>query len=92
MVVSTGTSFLHSETVLLQAGEASPSFKIHRKLLGFKCKSIISAFEGGFEEDQKGKKKGTYTFQDTSEGTLARFIHGYTQGVSQIFKIWPLKR
>ncbi|KAL4786149.1 hypothetical protein BJX76DRAFT_133444 [Aspergillus varians] len=62
--------FLDSETISLQADNACRPFNVHRKLLGSKCRSIIAAFEGGFEEG----RKGTYIFQDTSEGTVARFI------------------
>lgn len=56
--------------VSLQAGKSGPLFNIHGDLLGSKCKTIISAFQRGFEEAQKG----VYTFQDTSAGTLGRFI------------------
>jgi hypothetical protein len=50
--------------------EAGRPFHIHRDLLASKSKSISAAFERGFQEELKG----VYTFQDTSEGTLARFI------------------
>ncbi|KAL2785494.1 hypothetical protein BJX66DRAFT_343005, partial [Aspergillus keveii] len=63
-------NFLHSPTVSLQATEAGRPFHIHRDLLASKSKSISAAFERGFQEELKG----VYTFQDTSEGTLARFI------------------
>lgn len=62
--------FLRSETISLKADGSEQKFQIHRKLLGVRCKNIISAFEREFDE----KQKGTYTFQDTSAGTLARFI------------------
>ncbi|KAL2859534.1 hypothetical protein BJX68DRAFT_252410 [Aspergillus pseudodeflectus] len=63
-------NFLHSPTISLQATEAGRPFHIHRDLLESKSKSISAAFERGFQEELKG----VYTFQDTSEGTLARFI------------------
>ncbi|KAL5335651.1 hypothetical protein BJX70DRAFT_312971 [Aspergillus crustosus] len=75
--------FLDSDTVSLQAGKECRSFNIHRKLLGSKSKAIIAAFDKGFEEGQKG----TYTFQHTSEGTLARFIEwAYTGDYPTIIK------
>lgn len=70
MEINLSTSFLDSETVSLKADQSEQSFQIHRKLLASKSKSIISAFERGFPEGSKG----AYTFQDTSAGTLARFI------------------
>ncbi|KAL2825735.1 hypothetical protein BDW59DRAFT_179746 [Aspergillus cavernicola] len=63
-------SFLNSKTVSLKAAESGQSFNIHRDLLAAKSKTIISAFERGFVEGTKG----IYTFQDTSDETLARFI------------------
>ncbi|OJJ07518.1 hypothetical protein ASPVEDRAFT_202378 [Aspergillus versicolor CBS 583.65] len=46
-------------------------------------KIIASAFDRGFGEGQKGP----YTFQDTSEGTLARFIEwAYTADYPAIIK------
>jgi len=63
------TSFLDSDTITLKAEHSSRSFRIHRKLLSSKCKAIVSALDR-FEEGQKG----AYTFEDTPEGTLARFI------------------
>lgn len=45
-------------------------FRIHRKLLESKCKTVTLAFTRGFEEEQRG----LYIFKDTSERTLARFI------------------
>ncbi|KAL2857223.1 hypothetical protein BJY01DRAFT_231000 [Aspergillus pseudoustus] len=63
-------NFLHSPTVSLQATQSDRPFHIHRDLLASKSRTIIAAFERGFQEDLKG----VYNFQDTSEGTLARFI------------------
>ncbi|KAL3456373.1 hypothetical protein BJX64DRAFT_41412 [Aspergillus heterothallicus] len=63
-------NFLHSPTVSLQATKSDRPFHIHRDLLASKSKTIFAAFDCGFQEDLKG----VYTFQDTLEGTLARFI------------------
>ncbi|KAL2847258.1 hypothetical protein BJY01DRAFT_212779 [Aspergillus pseudoustus] len=62
--------FLSSDVVSLQAGQSGPKFKIHLGLLEAKCAAIIPAFRSGFEESQNN----IYTFQDTSAGTLGRFI------------------
>ncbi|RDW68883.1 BTB/POZ domain-containing protein [Aspergillus mulundensis] len=76
-------SFLDSETVSLKATESGRPFQIHRSLLASKSKTIASAFDRGFEES----KKKVYTFQDTSEGTLARFIEwAYTGDYPTILK------
>ncbi|BCS28180.1 BTB/POZ domain-containing protein [Aspergillus puulaauensis] len=76
-------SFLNSPTVSLKAAEHGRPFQIHRDLLASKSKTIASAFDRGFGEGQKG----LYTFQDTSEGTLARFIEwAYTADYPAIIK------
>jgi hypothetical protein len=73
--------FLDSETVSLQADQTGRSFQIHRRLLASKAKTIISAFERGFDEGEKG----VYKFQDTSDGTLARFIEwAYTDNYPDV--------
>jgi len=79
----TNCSFLNSPTVSLKAAEHGRPFQIHRDLLASKSKTIASAFDRGFGEGQKG----LYTFQDTSEGTLARFIEwAYTADYPAIIK------
>ncbi|KAL4905561.1 hypothetical protein BDW74DRAFT_177930 [Aspergillus multicolor] len=76
-------SFLDSEIVSLKATESGRPFQIHRSLLASKSRAIASAFDRGFEES----KKKVYTFQDTSEGTLARFIEwAYTGDYPAIIK------
>ncbi|KAF5858585.1 hypothetical protein ETB97_003978 [Aspergillus alliaceus] len=47
-------NFLDSELVSLQAGQTGRLFKIHRKLLGLKCKPVIAALDGSFDEGQQG--------------------------------------
>jgi hypothetical protein len=51
-------------------------FKIHRKLLGLKSKPVIAALDRGFDEGQRG----IYKFEETTEGTLARFIEWAYRG------------
>lgn len=58
------------------------SFKIHRKLLASVCTTVTSALDK-FQEGQNG----SYTFEDTSEGTLARFIEWvYTRGYADVIE------
>ncbi|KAL4863005.1 hypothetical protein BDV12DRAFT_202537 [Aspergillus spectabilis] len=78
-----GAGFLDSETVALQATKSGRRFHIHRDLLAHKSKAIASALGRGFKEAHDG----VYTFQDTSEGTLARFIEwAYTGSYPAIIK------
>ncbi|KAL4804682.1 hypothetical protein BDV18DRAFT_26775 [Aspergillus unguis] len=76
-------SFLDSPMVSLKATESGRPFHIHQALLASKSKTIAAAFERGFDE----KQKGVYTFQDTSEATLSRFIQwAYTGDYPLIVK------
>ncbi|OJJ65744.1 hypothetical protein ASPBRDRAFT_139494 [Aspergillus brasiliensis CBS 101740] len=68
--------FLDSELVSLQAGHAGRLFKIHRKLLGLKCEPVIAALDGSFDEG----RQGIYRFDETTEGTVARFIEWAYRG------------
>ncbi|KAF4244383.1 hypothetical protein CNMCM8980_010195 [Aspergillus fumigatiaffinis] len=68
--------FLDSELVSLQAGQAGRLLKIHRKLLGLKCKPVIAALNGSFDEG----RQGIYRFDETTEGTVARFIEWAYRG------------
>lgn len=69
--------------ISLKATESGRPFHIHQSLLASKSKTIASAFEKNFSE----KEKRVYTFQDTTEGTLARFIEwAYTGDYPFIIK------
>ncbi|KAH1913297.1 hypothetical protein KXV48_000694, partial [Aspergillus fumigatus] len=68
--------FLDSELVSLQAGHSGRLLKIHRKLLGLKCKPVIAALDGTFDEG----RQGIYIFDETTEGTVARFIEWAYRG------------
>lgn len=45
-------------------------FKTHKDPLEYKCRILHSAFTSEFAEGQDGE----YTFSDTTDGTLARFV------------------
>ncbi|KAK6813265.1 hypothetical protein RU639_010944 [Aspergillus parasiticus] len=68
--------FLTSDFVSLQVLNPTRVFKVHQALLDAKCKAVASAFRGNFNERQNG----VYTFSDTSEETLARFLEWAYRG------------
>ncbi|KAI9935118.1 hypothetical protein ASPWEDRAFT_186723 [Aspergillus wentii DTO 134E9] len=68
--------FLDSEMVALGTSGSSRSFKIHKGLLGAKCRLLHKAIEGQFKEGQPQ----LYVCQQTSEGTLVRFIEWAYKG------------
>ncbi|KAE8324913.1 hypothetical protein BDV39DRAFT_207431 [Aspergillus sergii] len=68
--------FLTSDFVSLQALNSTRVFKVHKALLDAKCKAVASAFNGNFTERQNG----VYTFADTAEETLARFLEWAYRG------------
>ncbi|KAE8414137.1 hypothetical protein BDV36DRAFT_15235 [Aspergillus pseudocaelatus] len=79
MTMENGVTFLEfltSDFVSLQALNSTRVFKVHKALLDAKCKAVASAFNGNFTERQNG----VYTFSDTSEGTLSRFLEWAYRG------------
>ncbi|OGM47073.1 hypothetical protein ABOM_003661 [Aspergillus bombycis] len=79
--MTTGTSnafheFLESDVVSLQAFNSTHVFKVHKALLDAKCEVIASAFNSNFTE---GRSR-VYTFSDSSEDTLARFLEWAYRG------------
>lgn len=68
--------FLTSETVSLGTEKSTRTFRIHKALLISKSKAIFSAFERRFPE----RENGVYKFEDTTEGTITRFIEWAYRG------------
>lgn len=68
--------FVGSDVVSLQTKDSTHSYKIHRALLESKSDPLKAAFGKQFQEGQQN----CYTFEETSEGTLVRFIEWAYRG------------